>query len=181
MADAYNPREWGSEALRCLFCSTIWWDAQIPLRKEVFLKRNKVCFKGGQCPLPFAGLGEHDNRIRAGQGVEECSADWGLCHFTRKQVSSVFPFLFFFCSHDLHWLHDTTLTGSLFKTPCAEEHICQRFSSELSLSCAAGWQGGGPQRNPCSGGIAAWLDCSPSHQTLGCASLFSPNFPSQKA
>lgn len=30
-----------------------------------------VCFRGGRCPLPFARLGEHADRIRAGQGVEE--------------------------------------------------------------------------------------------------------------
>ena len=64
----------------------------------MFLKRNKVDFKGGQCPLPFAGLGEHGNSIRAGQGVEESSADSVLSCFT--QASSGFP-LPFFCRHDM--------------------------------------------------------------------------------
>ena len=91
---AYNPWEWESGALHCLCCSTVSWDVQIPLRKEVFLERNKMHFKGGRCPLPFAGLGEDGHRIRAGQGVEECSADCGLCCFTHKQAISMFPFFF---------------------------------------------------------------------------------------
>lgn len=97
------------------------------LRKKVFLRRNMVCFRGGRCPLPFAGLGEHADRIRAGQGVEEWSAEWGLCCFT--QARSGFPF-YFFGGHDLYWLHHSTLTSSVFKTPYAEGHVCQRFSSD---------------------------------------------------
>lgn len=86
-------RECRSGALHCLFCFTIWWDLQIPLRKKVLLKRNKVRFKGRQRPLPFVGVGEHGSSIRAGQGVEESSADLVLCCFT--QASGGFPFLFF--------------------------------------------------------------------------------------
>lgn len=93
MDDAYNCRECRSGVLRCLFSTTVCRDLWIPLRKEMLLQRNKVHFKGGQCALPFLGLGEHGNRIRAGQGVEESSADLVRCCFT--QASSGFLFLLF--------------------------------------------------------------------------------------
>lgn len=63
----------------------------------------EVCFRDGQCPLPFEGLGEHGNRISAGQGVEECSAEvsFAVLHVNR-QVAGFLFFYFFFCRHDLY-------------------------------------------------------------------------------
>lgn len=145
----------------------------------MFLKKNRVCFKGGQCLIPFVGLGGHIDRTRAGHGVEELSADSVLSCFTWASI--VFPFLLlffsgFFGTRDLQWLHDTTQTGSLFKTPCADEHIWQYFSSEVPLSCAARWQEGVHRETlP----LALLLpDLQPT--APGLASLFSPSPPQSK-
>lgn len=62
----------------------------------MFLKRIKVCFKGGQCLIPFVGLGEHVDRTRAKHGVEEFSTDSELCFCTQASLCSLFFSFFFF-------------------------------------------------------------------------------------